>query len=215
MDQHLLFLINRSWTHPVLDRGMAVASSFDFWWPILLVAGIFAAVFGGFRWRAFLLAAALAVGVTDALVVDTLKGLVGRPRPNDALEGVRSIDLARASPRLLALTQPLQIRYSQARIGSLGGNSFPSGHAANNFAVAGVAVVFFRRWGWLVMLPALVVSYSRVYVGSHWPLDVVVSALIGSGIGVLTVAVLDGLWRRLGKKCIPALQARHPSLLSA
>ena len=37
MDQQLLFLINRNWTHPVADRIMAVASSFDFWWPFLLV----------------------------------------------------------------------------------------------------------------------------------------------------------------------------------
>ncbi|MFZ4682322.1 MAG: hypothetical protein ACOYMS_07455, partial [Terrimicrobiaceae bacterium] len=99
MDQQLLFLINHSWTHPAVDRVMAVASSYDFWWPVLLLGVVLAAVFGGFRWRAFLLAAGIAVGITDGLVVDTLKKSVGRPRPNDALEGVRVVDLARAKPR--------------------------------------------------------------------------------------------------------------------
>jgi len=215
MDQQLLFLINHTWTHPALDRVMAVASSFDFWWPFLLVLGVVAAIFGGFRWRAFLLAVGLAVGITDALVVDTLKSVVGRARPNDALEGVRSLDLANVSPRFLAVAQPLRQKYSVARISSPGGNSFPSGHAANNFAVAAVSVVFFRRWGWLVLLPAVLVSYSRVYVGSHWPLDVVASALIGSGIGVLTATVLEAIWRRWGQKWVPTLHERHPSLLNA
>jgi len=194
---------------------MAVVTSYDFWWPFLLLGVIVAAVFGGFRWRAFLLAAGIAVGITDGLVVDTLKKSVGRPRPNDALEGVRVVDLAKAKPRFLALAEPLRVEYSQARIQSVGGNSFPSGHAANNFAVAAVATVFFRRWGWLVFISAALVSYSRVYVGSHWPLDVLVSALIGSGIGTLTAVALESLWRRWGEKWLPWLHEKHPSLLTA
>lgn len=215
MDQQLLFLINHTWTNPAADRVMAVVTNFDFWWPFLLLGVVVAAVFGGFRWRAFLLAAGMAVGITDGLVVDTIKKAVGRPRPNDALEGVRVVDLARAKPRFLALAEPLRIEYSQARIQSVGGNSFPSGHAANNFAVAAVATVFFRRWGWLVFLSALLVSYSRVYVGSHWPLDVLVSALIGTGIGTLTAVALESVWRRWGEKWLPWLYEKHPSLLTA
>jgi len=213
MDQQLLFLINRTWTHPALDWVMAVASSFDFWWPILLVAGVLAAIFGGFRWRVFLLAVGIAVGITDGLVVDTLKKAVGRPRPNDALADVRVVDLARSSPRFLALGKPLRVKFSQARIQSVGGNSFPSGHASNNFAVAAVAAMFFRRWGWLVFLPALLVSYSRIYVGSHWPFDILVSAFLGAGIGTLTAVGLEALWRRWGEKFLPVLHGKHPELL--
>ncbi len=215
MDQHLLFLINHTWTHPALDRAMAVVTNFDFWWPFLLLGVVVAAIFGGFRWRAFLLAAGIAVGITDGLVVDTMKKAVGRPRPNDALEGVRVVDLAKAKPRFLALAEPLRVEYSQARIQGSGGNSFPSGHAANNFAVAAVAAVFFRRWGWLVFLSALLVSYSRVYVGSHWPFDVLVSGFIGGGLGALTAVGLEALWRRWAEKCVPWLHEKHPSLLTA
>lgn len=215
MDQQLLFLINRTWISPTADWVMAAASSFDLWWPILLVLGVLAVIFGGFRMRAMLLAIGLSIGITDALVVDTIKGMVGRPRPGDTLEGVRSIDLARARPRLLALGQPLQENYSVTRIQAPHGNSFPSGHAANNFAVAAVCAVFFRRWGWLLFIPATLVAYSRVYVGSHWPLDVVVSCLIGAGIGLLTAVILEAAWRRYGANWIPRWHERHPSLLTA
>lgn len=214
MDQQILFLINHTWAHPALDRAMAVASSFDFWWPFLLVGGLIAAIFGGFRWRMFLLTAGLAIGITDAVVVDSLKNIVGRPRPNDSLEGVRSIDLPKATPRFLALWQPLKEGYSEARIRSPRGNSFPSGHAANNFAVAAVAAIFFRRWGWTVFLVAAFVSYSRIYVGSHWPLDILVSAFIGSGLGFLTASLLEAGWRRWGERWAPSFHGRHPSLLT-
>lgn len=215
MDQQLLFMINRDWTHPVLDYVMAGASSFDLWWPFLLLAGLAAVIWGSWRLRAMLLAIGLAVGVTDALVVDTMKGLVGRPRPHEMVAGVRTLDLAKAKPRLLAVGQPLREEVSEKRLRPASGNSFPSGHAANNFAVAAVCASFYRRRGWLVFLPAILVSYSRIYVGSHWPLDVVVSALIGAGIGFLTVAVLDVLWRKWGEKILPKLRKRHGTLLEA
>lgn len=215
MDQQLLFLINRTWVNPVADRIMAAASSFDLWWPFLLVLGIVAAVFGGFRMRAMLLTIGLAIGITDALVVDSLKQMVGRPRPHDTLEGVRSLDLANAKPRFFALGQPLKENFSVARIQALGGNSFPSGHAANNFAVAAVIFIYFRRWGWVAFLPGALVAYSRIYVGSHWPLDVLVSCLIGAGIGTLTAVAMEALWRRFGASWLPRWQERHPSLLVA
>jgi undecaprenyl-diphosphatase len=215
MDQQLLFLINHTWAHPALDRLMAVMSSFDFWWPFLIAAGVVAALFGGFRMRAMLLTAGLAIALTDAVAVRMLKDAVGRPRPHEVLEGVRTLDLALARPRFLALALPLREAYSVARIRPPRGNSFPSAHAANNFAVAAVCAVFFRRWGWLLLLPAALVAYSRVYVGSHWPLDVLVSSLLGLGIGLLVVVALEALWRRWGGRCIPGLHARHPSLLAA
>jgi undecaprenyl-diphosphatase len=215
MDQQLLFLINHTWAHPALDQLMAVVSSFDFWWPFLIALVLVAAVWGGFRMRMMLLTAGLALAITDAGAVRAIKDLVGRPRPHEMLEGVRTIDLAVAKPRFLALAEPLKQDYSTARIRPPRGNSFPSAHAANIFAVAAVCTAFFRRWGWLLFLPALLVSYSRVYVGSHWPLDVVVSALLGIGIGLLVVVVVEGFWRHWGGRCIPPWHAKHPSLLTA
>jgi undecaprenyl-diphosphatase len=215
MDQQILFLINHTWAHPVLDRVMAVLSSLDFWWPFLIAAGLIAVILGSFRMRMMLLTAGLAIAMTDALVVRTLKEVVGRPRPHEMLEGVRTLDLAAVEPRFLAVTMPLKEEYSVARIRPPRGNSFPSAHAANNFAVAAVCAVFFRRWGWLLFLPAVLVSYSRVYVGSHWPLDILVSCLLGLGVGFLVVVSVEALWRRWGGSCLPQQHTRHPSLLAA
>src|SRR4029434_2610220 len=100
-----------------------------------------------------------------------------------------------------------------ARIKPPRGRSFPSGHAANNFAMAAVCAAFFRRWGWLLFLPAFLVSYSRVYVGSHWPLDVVVSCLLGVGVGLLAVVAIEAFWRRWGGRWIPPLHAKYPAPL--
>jgi undecaprenyl-diphosphatase len=213
MDQQILFFLNRSAISPAADWVMAVMSSADFWVPFLVLGGIAGAIWGGFRFRAFLLVLGLALGLTDAVVVDTLKGVVGRPRPNDMLEGVRTVDLAPVNPRFLALAQPLEVTYSQARIQPPGGNSFPSGHASNNFALATVVTVFFRRWGWVMFGPAVLVSYSRVYVGAHWPSDVVISAFIGAGLGLLVCAAAEALWRAGGPRVVPGLARRHPSLL--
>lgn len=215
MDQHLLFLINHSWTTPWLDVVMASASSWDLWWPFALATGLGLALFGGFRGRAFLAVAGLAIGLTDGIIVDTLKGVVGRPRPHEAVVGVRTLDLEKATPRLIAVGKPLREEYSVYRLLPPEGNSFPSGHASNNFAIAAVACVFFRRWGWVLVLPAALVSYSRVYVGSHWPSDIVVSAFLGAGLGLLTCAVAETLWRKASPRWLPRLAAAHPGLFSS
>ena len=83
MDQQILFLINHDWAHGALDRVMAVMSSLDFWLPLLLAVALGAAIWGGFRMRMMLLTAGLAIVITDAIVVRTLKDFVGRPRPHE------------------------------------------------------------------------------------------------------------------------------------
>lgn len=213
MDQHVFFLINRTWARPELDRVMAVASSWDFWWPVLVVLGLVVLICGGFRARSMALAVGLSIGLVDAVVVDSLKEIVGRPRPHEVLEGARTLDLAKARPRLLAITKPLKEEFSTSGLVPKHGNSFPSGHAANNFAFATVVAVFYRRWGWLAFLPAALVSYSRIYVGSHWPLDVLVSAFLGAGCALLVVSTMAWAWSRWGARWLPRIWVNHPALV--
>jgi len=59
---------------------------------------------------------------------------------------------------------------------------FVSSHAANSFGLAMMLFLFFRRhirWTWLLFLWALLISYSRIYVGVHFPGDVLFGALTG------------------------------------
>ncbi len=89
-----------------------------------------------------------------------------------------------------------------------GSNSFPSGHTA--FAVALAFALYFlvrgTRWGvitaWAGAVLAVVVAWSRIYIGVHYPSDVVASFLATSA----AVIVLAGLWNRYS----PRVFARLP-----
>lgn len=88
-----------------------------------------------------------------------------------------------------------------------GSNSFPSGHTA--FAVALAFALYFlvrgTRWGvitaWAGAVLAVVVAWSRIYIGVHYPSDVVASFLATSAI----VIVLAGLWNRYVPRVIGRL----------
>ena len=192
---------------------MAVLSCFDLWKiPLAVLAGC-AALFGGFRARMMILAILLVVAIGDGVVSGSIKKIVGRPRPFQVLPGVRTLDLHKSHPRFLALRMPLHREISNPEPGPVTGNSFPSSHAVNNFSAALVIAFFYRRWGWLYFIVAALVAYSRVYVGVHWPSDVLAGIFVGLGVAFLVLAGLELAWRRFGPGWMPRIYARHPGLL--
>lgn len=92
-----------------------------------------------------------------------LKNLVTRTRPYEVIPGLTSL------------------------IGIQKDFSFPSGHTGSSFAAA---VVMFRelpkKFGGPALLLAFLIAFSRLYVGVHYPSDVLCGALIGTGIAILT-----------------------------
>jgi undecaprenyl-diphosphatase len=70
------------------------------------------------------------------------------------------------------------------------GNSFPSGHAATSFAGAIILGYLFRRALPALLTLAVLVAASRVYVGVHYPLDVLGGAVLGSVVALAIVATL-------------------------
>ena len=207
---------------------MALLSDFNAWAPWLLgliVAGI---VLGNFRLRAMILCACIAVGLCDGIAVNVLKHKVGRPRPSQVEPGVRMVQLGvppSPFPRVLGVITPPVISYPHGikppeEPGVLipdhptQGHSFPSGHAANNMAVTTVLILFYRRGGWFYLPIALMIGYSRIYTGAHWPSDVLAGFFLGVVGGWFAVLLMREAWRRWGLALVPRLASTHPSLLS-
>lgn len=214
MDEKLLLLINHEWTSPALDRFMATMSSFAAWLPLLITAGLFVAWRGTFRARAFIVVVVAAVGLSDGIVAHTLKPIVNRPRPHQALNDVRVVDLARTTPQFLGIAKPAAVKLSQISLDEVQGRSFPSGHTMNMTSAAVVAVAFFGWRVWWAFLVALTVGYSRVYVGAHWPGDVFVSIFLALGVMFFYLAAVECAWRTWGVKFFPRIAALHPKLIA-
>ena len=185
-DLDLLRLINQTWSADWLDYLMPAVSAIEAWMPPLVVIAFLLVVRGDRKARIMFLCAALAIGIGDALVSNTLKKLVGRVRPRDAIEGVIIRDLGIASPPTMRLFVPPVKSVSTFR-GETRGKSFPSSHTVNMFAVATVLACFYRRIGIGLYLLAGLIAWSRVYCGAHWPSDIPPSMALGvlTGLGVV------------------------------
>lgn len=76
--------------------------------------------------------------------------------------------------------------------------SFPSCHAANSFAFAVFASLLMKRkaWTWFILVWALINSYSRIYLGVHFPGDLLVGAVIGTAVALVVYWVAWYISRR-------------------
>jgi undecaprenyl-diphosphatase len=108
------------------------------------------------------------------LIALGLKAATGRPRP---FETIPEAD-------------PL--------IGATVGQSMPSGHAATSFAGAVALTYFLPRSAPYLFLLAVAIACSRIYVGVHYPSDVVAGAALGAAVGLAGVGLLRLLRRTSG-----------------
>jgi hypothetical protein len=122
-------------------------------------------------------------------VCNSIKNAVGRPRPFETLPGVF------------------------LHIGKGSSPSMPSSHAANWFSLAIVLLVYYRRTIWFMLPMALLVSFSRVYNGVHYPSDVLAGAVLGAGYGAAVIWLFDDLWQYIGPRWFPLWKSTLPSLV--
>ncbi len=171
LNRFLFRLVNDAWTIPALDPCLIFLGRINDYgvvWLVLL--GALAALGGKTgRWAALVGLVALVAGLASS---EVLKSLVMQPRPFLSLPDVR-----------LLVSPPSSY-------------SFPSVNATYAFAASSGASLTARRllgrlpvWGWGFLALAVAVSYSRVYVGVHYPGDVLGGAIIGTSIGWLVASV--------------------------
>lgn len=156
MDRAVFFFINHGLSNPFFDFIMSVISKISDG-PILFAVS-FVLLFSKKR-ELKLLGLIMLTGLTVSFyVVSGLKVLVARPRP------------------FLVLTDVFLLAKDKSM-------SFPSGHAATSFMVATALAAYFKRYAAIFYSFAAAVAVSRVYMGVHYPSDVLAGAVIGCLIG--------------------------------
>ena len=191
---------------------MAGLSDGEIWRPFFVGIALSAVILGGFNARAFVICLALSL-IIGSQVTSALKSAVDRRRPKQ-VESVRMVQLQKARPKILTLFKRPTIRYSDASDRNQSGPSFPSGHVASNTIIAVFCTLFYRRRGWLYWFVTAAVGYSRIYLGSHWPSDVIATVFLGVGESLILLAVFELIWKIIGSKWMPELFAQHPTLIS-
>lgn len=168
-DQQLLLLINRGFANSFFDFLLPLMRSKYFWSPlyIFLIAYIFKTNTSkkGLLTIGFIL---LTFALTDFISASVIKESVQRLRPcND--------------PEIMG--------YVRSLVGCGSGYSFVSSHATNHFGIAFFLGLYFVEYRWVGIafkVWAAVISFSQVYVGVHYPLDVFFGMLLGIGIAHFT-----------------------------
>ena len=179
IDLALFKFINVNLGNPLFDAILPLCREKWFWMPVYwFLAAFFWVNFGTKKGWIFIIGLVLSVGVADFMSSTIIKKNVQRIRPcND-----------------IALVDQIQ-----ERVPCGGGYSFTSSHAANHFAVATFLIGVlggFARWLRPVALTwAGLIAFSQVYVGVHYPFDVLCGALLGAGIGYVVGWLVGRLLR--------------------
>jgi undecaprenyl-diphosphatase len=211
VDQTLFDLINERWTNPVLDLFMAALSNVEIWTPLAIVIPLGLLIFGGFKGRAFIFCLLISLLVAEPFTT-LLKSTIDRRRPKQ-VQSVRMVELQKSRPEFMTLFKKPTIRYSNQTDRNKSGPSFPSGHVTNNTVIGFCCMLFFRKRGWLYFFITAAIGYSRIYLGAHWPSDVIATFFLAAGETMILLGLFEVLWRRFAPRFAPNIFARHPSLI--
>jgi undecaprenyl-diphosphatase len=155
LDRSVFLFINRGLANPVTDLIMPVITNDNFLRLLYGLLVLALVIFGRRRFLWAILFSIVVVTLTDQSSASLLKPLIGRLRPCKIME-----------VHLL--------------VGCGSGYSFPSSHAANLFGQALFWGLLCRKYLWPEVAFALLVGLSRIFVGVHYPLDVVGGMILGA-----------------------------------
>jgi undecaprenyl-diphosphatase len=169
-DEHTFRVLNEDWVNPTLDRFMPFITNGSNYNVPLLAAAIILIFIGRLRGVRFVVLAILSVVIADAIGTYVFKYSLLRPRPCMALEDIRLL------------------------VGCTNLPSFPSNHAVNSSVLATLAILY-KPWCWLPAAAlVLLIGFSRIYVGVHYPLDILGGCVLGVVVALALSAIMTYIW---------------------
>lgn len=176
LDISVFHVINRDWVSSFGDWFFPALTDLhkNPYFLFVLLPGLWAIFFFLRRpvWFLTYFTLIFATSTSDMIGSQVIKKLVQRPRPFDSIEVIQRCPA--------------------------GGFSFISNHAMNIFTICTFLGLTFPKAKWPLFALAALVSYSRVYCGVHYPLDVLIGGILGIGVGFLAHYALsrykEGPW---------------------
>ncbi|MCK4428049.1 MAG: phosphatase PAP2 family protein [candidate division Zixibacteria bacterium] len=155
LDTTLFYLLNVGLQNGIFDFLMPVLTNLDYWRIPLGLMAVLLLIFGKKKGRIAVLLLVLGITLSDQVCNNLLKPLIQRIRPCNVLENIH-----------------LLVNCTKAY-------SFPSSHAMNIFTGATLLSFSYRKIKVILFIIAILVSYSRIYVGVHYPFDVLAGVILG------------------------------------
>ena len=155
LDTALFYFLNVKLQNGFFDFLMPILTNLDYWRIPLGLGVILLFVFGKKKGRIAVILLVLGITLSDQVCNNLIKPLVGRIRPCNVLENIHLL------------------------INCTKSYSFPSSHAMNMFTGVTLLSYSYRKIRVILFIMAILVSYSRIYVGVHYPFDVLAGAILG------------------------------------